>query len=461
MSYFKNLIHKNVQIEALCNDRTGSVRPTALELVTSFLVQASTIPNAKKDVQQEVNQRTKRLLSLAEEIAHKCNFTLAEIEQLPLEHQKRILLGMLRLADENDKEIRGVNLHRWTLRSISKRVHLMYLQKPGAEEELPVNRLADESFAFLHNILQTSNDVQLKNEINLDLGKFFFFAENFVRALHYLQVIQDKDEIVSSMIVASKSVQGIPTTDKQKEQLELVTQFKKTLEKYQFLINAPSYDNDKIKSIQDDLIVLLQKDVIINAMSVCYRAGLLPLLIPERIVKSDLIADFTKQVLAVNIIKEVVSMESDHITEFVYRHSYLTNDSAITLWTILFAQQIIELKSDKRPLLHNFINLVISTINPINYHIDDQFKELYHTFPFKDYERVDEFERLFSNKSDNVVDEDIEIKELYDEKSVKHRRLDRQHNLLRGRFEVTLNYVLLTSTNRKCQEIITLVIKRR
>jgi hypothetical protein len=371
--------------------------------------------------------RSHRITAIVQDIANKCSFDLEQIEKLPISHQKRILLGLIKGVDDHTN---NTNLHRWTLRAVSRRVPIIFLQKPEAEEEVPTNRLVDESFAYLQNILQSSGNKEANNQINLDIGTFFFFAENFQQSLQYLQEVVDKNDTVSGMIFAAKSVLAIPDLEPKKEQYKLVSDIKSALDKYQYLINAPSLDSLKINTAQEEILSFFMEDLVINAMSLCYRNSLVSLIVPDRIGKSDKIEKFTKQIIASNVVKEV--LETENIERFIQTNLYLVQDILVTLYSILYAHNL-SLKRDQKQL-HKFIDLVCVRVRAVFANSNDHNQSL-SQFPFDQCKQLEQLEHIFTNKV-RSQDDDIAM-DLYDDsKTATRTKLDLQHHLLGASFEV-------------------------
>ena len=74
--------------------------PTPSEVVSTFLEKS--ISNSTKPS----SHRKKYLITIAEITAHKLNFTIQDIQEIPIKYQKKIIKSLIKISKEKKKDIK-------------------------------------------------------------------------------------------------------------------------------------------------------------------------------------------------------------------------------------------------------------------------------------------------------------------------------------------------------------------
>jgi hypothetical protein len=253
--------------------------------------------------------------------------------------------------------------HHWILRTKIKKISFEEIFKEEGNFETE-EEIMKKSIEFLEKNIKNSKfkpetfKLKDENEIEIDLGKFFFFEENFEKAKEYLSQGNTKES--KNMFFACESV-----LSKKKTKIEEIKT--KILENSVTISNNLPGLNINTYNIQLDAVLLSQLFDLLVRDNVEQNFS-----IQERV---NLAQDFSFnlgvkiQILACNLVKCIFS---NHQDEFFM--SYLYDENFIKNF-ILFSQKTFELKSDeelKKKLKKKIYNLcgVKNSINLWKFLID-------------------------------------------------------------------------------------------
>lgn len=218
-----------------------------MELALSFMEQCTAPSNVRA---QQLNDRTKRYLSVVTKIVFKSGFTLEQIEHnFPLAFQKHIIVGILlrkrktfgvegiiHRPKESDASAQSDNsttpienitttvsyieiiYHRWIMRAISNRTPLWFIKNPSLEgtESLDLIQLGENSVVELRKFVEAiEKDPQILNkfidkpssvdggelekQIIFDIANYYFFREDFDNSFNYLKSLYPKFQSNSNL----------------------------------------------------------------------------------------------------------------------------------------------------------------------------------------------------------------------------------------------------------------------
>ena len=235
-----NFYHHH-QLEDLCND--ANLKPSAMDLALTFIDQCTQPTNSKT---YQMDDRTKRYISVVIKIAYKSCFTLEQIEQnFPIAFQKYIIIGILsrirkssglegiirKEKKEGSEEIvvsasyAEIIYHRWILRAISKRSPTWFVKTPALEgtESHDLVQLGDESISALNDLVNTVtqtpnildnivdkpfsvNGFDLEKSILFDIANYYFFREDYENSFKTLKNLYPKfkQDLNESMITETE-----------------------------------------------------------------------------------------------------------------------------------------------------------------------------------------------------------------------------------------------------------------
>nr|CAG4717041.1 unnamed protein product [Naegleria fowleri] len=246
--WFEYLVHPK-KLDQHLDDllQNPSLQPSAMELALSFMEQCTAPSNVRA---QQLNDRTKRYLSVVTKIVFKSGFTLEQIEHnFPLAFQKHIIVGILlrkrktfgvegiiHRPKESDASAQSDNsttpienitttvsyieiiYHRWIMRAISNRTPLWFIKNPSLEgtESLDLIQLGENSVVELRKFVEAiEKDPQILNkfidkpssvdggelekQIIFDIANYYFFREDFDNSFNYLKSLYPKFQSNSNL----------------------------------------------------------------------------------------------------------------------------------------------------------------------------------------------------------------------------------------------------------------------
>ncbi|KAL9647892.1 hypothetical protein ABK040_008165 [Willaertia magna] len=322
-------------LEELQNN--SDLMPSSIDLARIFIEQCTSLPTNNKN--QQIDDRTKRYLSIVSKIAYKSKFTLETIETIfPIPFQKHIFIGMLLrkrktsgvvgLFKEEEGKIVSVSYfeiiyNQWILRAISKRIEVWFIKNPSLEgtETFDIKQLGEESLnnlIKLNDILDSLEHVsdlpnqitksQLSNSILFDIANYYFFKEDFEKSFHYLKILYEKCQkeefelpilrSCKTLIIACQSVFKECKLFKEHPKTYFFRQVDEVVKQ---LSNENVNDND----LSDKLVKLFILDNIKNNLSREYRSNLC-----HKFMSKDIMV--FKKVLACNIIQDMLNIINSH-----------------------------------------------------------------------------------------------------------------------------------------------------
>jgi len=217
--------------------------------------------------------------------------------------------------------------HHWILKCLLKKFSFeeIFIKEEEEEEENfeeTPEEIIKKSISFLENSIKNSNHLpetfklKQENEIEFDLGKFFFINENFEKAKMYLTKVNTKESL--NMFNACESV-----LNKQKSEIEkLKSKILNSISTKDFQI-LPGLSNKSDlplldKSLLKEFFNLLLKDNFKQFFSYQERFNLID--------EFFLFTDVKYQILSLNFLKLIfLNQKDDFFVPYFYQENFIKN----------------------------------------------------------------------------------------------------------------------------------------
>eukprot|EP01080_Neovahlkampfia_damariscottae_P003110 gene3110-5280_t len=353
---------KPEQLDELINNLNQKTinEPTPSEIVTTFLeksISHSTKPSS---------HRKEFLISTAEKVADKLHFSIQDIQEIPLKYQKNIILALIKISKEKQKDInyREILYHHWILKCHLKKISFDEIFiKEGENFEETAEEIIKKSVICLENGIKKSNYLpetfQLKeeNEVEFDLGKYFFINENFEKAKYYLSKVNTKES--RNMFNACESVLHKQKTEIEKMKTKILNNV--SSKEFNLLPGLKSNSNEPIlnQNLLNEFFNLLIKDNVQQNFTYQERFNLVH--------DFYLFQNVQIQILALNFIKLLFLHSKDNsFVPYFYQENFIKN-------FIKFSQKTFDLlKKNEMEEKFDFIkdNIIENILKMLNFKND-------------------------------------------------------------------------------------------